>query len=70
MLTWSNALPSLETAPVSAYNRKVMRLALLAPDIQQRILAGHQDPRFNLAFFMSCEIPLDWNAQRRLLGGG
>ncbi len=70
MLTWSGALPSLETAPVSAYTRKVMRLALLAPDIQQRILAGRQDPRFNLAFFMSCEIPLDWNAQRRLLGGG
>jgi DNA invertase Pin-like site-specific DNA recombinase len=69
MLIWSGALPSLEAAPASAYNRKVMRLALLAPDIQQRILTGRQSPRFNLAFFISREIPLNWDAQRRLLGG-
>jgi hypothetical protein len=56
--------------PASAYNRRMMRLALLAPDIQRAVLAGRQGPRFNLEFFMSREIPLGWDDQRRLLGCG
>jgi len=68
MLDWPGALPSLKAAPASAYDRRILRLALLAPDIQRDILAGRQPARFNLALFMSRDIPLEWDAQRRLLG--
>jgi len=68
MLVWPGALPSLEAAPASAYDRRILRLALLAPDIQRDILAGRQPARFNLAFFMSRDIPLEWRAQRQSLG--
>jgi len=68
MLDWPGALPSLNTAPASAYDRRILRLALLAPDMQRDILAGRQPARFNLALFMSCDVPLEWDAQRRLLG--
>lgn len=68
MLAWPCALPTLEAAPASAYNRRMMRLALLAPDIQRAILTGRQGAHCNLAFFMSREIPLGWDDQRRLLG--
>jgi len=60
-------MPWLENAPASAYERRLLRLALLAPDIQRDILAGRQSARFNLEFFMSRQIPLDWNEQRQLL---
>lgn len=45
-----------------------MRFALLAPDIQRDILVGRQPLHFNLEYFMKREIPLCWDAQRRLLG--
>jgi len=70
MLERRGGLPWLEAAPVSAYDRRMLRLALLAPDIQRDILAGRQGPRFNLEFFMNREMPLDWDAQRRLFGCG
>ena len=63
-----NGLPWLDAAPASAYDRRLLRLALLAPDIQRDILAGRQSARFNLEFFMRRPIPLDWNEQRQLLG--
>lgn len=68
MLDWTGALPSLDAAPASAYNRQILRLALLAPDMQRDILAGRQPAKFNLAFFMSRDIPLEWDLQRQLLG--
>jgi len=70
MLERRGGLPWLETAPVSVYDRRMLRLALLAPDIQRDILAGRQSPQFNLEFFMNRDIPLCWQAQRRMLGCG
>jgi DNA invertase Pin-like site-specific DNA recombinase len=67
LLAWPGGLPSLEAAPVSVYDRRLLRLALLAPDIQRGIFAGRQPPCCNLEFFMTREIPLAWDAQRRLL---
>jgi len=68
MLETRGGMPWLETAPASAYERRLLRLALLAPDIQRDILTGRQPARFNLEFFISRQIPLDWNEQRQLLG--
>lgn len=68
MLERRGGLPWLEAAPVSVYDRRLLRLALLAPDIQRDVLAGRQGPQFNLEFFMRGEIPLCWQAQRRLFG--
>lgn len=42
MLAWSKGMPSLDASPASIYDRQVLRLALLAPDLQADILAGHQ----------------------------
>jgi DNA invertase Pin-like site-specific DNA recombinase len=68
MLERCGGLPWLEAAPASAYDRRVMRFALLAPDIQRAILAGRQAQHFNLEFFMKREIPLCWDAQQQILG--
>jgi DNA invertase Pin-like site-specific DNA recombinase len=68
MLERRNALPWLEAAPLSAYDRRVLRLALLAPDIQRAILNGRQPMKCNLEVFMKSEVPLNWDCQRRLFG--
>jgi len=68
MIETRGGMPWLDAGPASAYDRRLLRLALLAPDIQRDILAGRQPARFNLEFFMSRQIPLDWNEQRQLLG--
>lgn len=46
----------------------ILRLALLAPDIQQAILAGRQPPAFNLERFKKITVPLAWSEQREVLG--
>lgn len=68
MLDRHRGLPSMEAAPVSPYDRVILRLALLAPDIQQAILAGRQPPEFNLERFKKITVPLAWSKQRKLLG--
>ena len=47
------------------YISRVLRLSLLAPDIVDAIMAGHQPPTIMLANLLE-EVPLDWNAQRAL----
>jgi putative transposase len=51
--------------PDSAYNRKLVRLAFLAPDIQRAILAGMQSPSLTLTTLLDKPIPTDWADQRR-----
>ena len=53
-------------APISYYDRKLCRLAFLAPDIQKRIFEGRQPPSLNLERLVSATIPTCWIAQRRL----
>jgi hypothetical protein len=60
--------PMLTAAPASVYDRKILRLAFLAPEIQVDILAGRQPPGFRLEAFMRTEIPLNWHEQRAALG--
>lgn len=60
--------PMLTAAPASVYDRKILRLAFLAPEIQADIIAGRQPPGFRLEAFMRTELPLNWHEQRAALG--
>lgn len=55
-------------APDTAYERRLCRLAFLAPDLQQAILDGRHPIRLTiqaLVWNKIGELPLDWEAQRR-----
>ena len=68
MLRTERRMPSIAAAPPSHYDRAILRLAFLAPDIQQAILAGRQPRHLNLDTFRKIEIPLLWSRQREVLG--
>ena len=55
-------------APASAYDRKLCRLAFLAPDIQAAILQGRQLPHVNLESLVGMPLPTSWAEQRQRLG--
>ena len=59
------ASPSPISAPPNPYQRRVYRLAFLAPDLQLAILQGLQPRGVTLASLIGQAPPLDWNAQRR-----
>jgi len=61
-------IPTVQTAPESRYDRRILRLAFLAPDLQRDIIAGLQPPDLNLERLMHTEIPLAWSDQRIALG--
>jgi len=61
-------LPLLNAAPSKSYKRLLVRLAFLAPDIQEGILAGKQPPGFTLERLIHSEIPASWKAQRQQFG--
>lgn len=63
-----SGMPILAAAPKSPYERRLLRLAFLAPDIQRDILAGRHSARLNLERLMQFQIPLDWAAQRAMFG--
>ncbi|WP_298163283.1 recombinase family protein [Brevundimonas sp.] len=52
----------------NSYERKLVRLAFLAPDLQQRILEGRQPPSLSLARLMEARMPTCWIEQQRLFG--
>jgi site-specific DNA recombinase len=54
--------------PTNPYQRKLCRLAFLAPDIQERILDGRQPRDLTLDFLIKAPIPTAWPAQRVALG--
>ena len=45
-----------------------MRLAFLAPDLQDAILAGTQAPGLNLQRLMDRDLPPSWEDQRAAFG--
>jgi hypothetical protein len=47
---------------------RIIRLAFLAPDIVEAILAGRQPAELTPRHLMRSELPLEWHRQRRLLG--
>ena len=61
-------LPLVDEAPRTAYERKILRLAFLAPELQRDILNGRQPPALNLEAFLYSEVPLAWDKQRQALG--
>ncbi len=68
MLDFERGMPVMTSAPTSPYDRSILRLALLAPDIQRGIMRGLQPPGFNLERFKKVEVPLAWSKQRQALG--
>lgn len=67
MLSTERGLPTIGAAPTSPYDRGILRLAFLAPDIQQAILDGRQPHHLNLEALKSIELPLSWSQQRDVL---
>jgi site-specific DNA recombinase len=67
MLSTDRGLPTMDAAPTSPYDRNILRLAFLAPDIQQAILDGRQPHHLNLEALKSIDLPLSWPKQRDLL---
>lgn len=63
-----SGMPTVRTAPESPYERKILRLAFLAPDLQRDIIAGLHPPELNLEQFMKSDVPLAWAEQRIALG--
>ena len=60
--------PNLDAAPATSYNRKLICLAFLAPDLQSAILEGRQPRQMTLGHMMEIEIPLSWPKQRQMFG--
>ena len=59
---------SAATGTGDPYIRKLCMLALLAPDIQRAILEGNQPVGLTLGQILEKRLPLDWAAQRQMLG--
>ncbi|GAA0273282.1 hypothetical protein GCM10009127_12150 [Alteraurantiacibacter aestuarii] len=70
MLRTERGLPILGASPSSPYDRGILRLAFLAPDIQQAILDGRQPYHLNLEVLRNIALPLSWSRQREVLRFG
>ncbi|MBI1391921.1 MAG: hypothetical protein GC152_04185 [Alphaproteobacteria bacterium] len=68
MLRTERGMPLMDTAPGSPHDRKILRLAFLAPDIQRAVLDGRQPLHLNLETLKRFDIPLAWSKQRQALG--
>ena len=68
LTTDRSGTPSLDAAPATSYNRKLISLAFLAPDIQSAILDGRQPGTMTLGGLMELDIPLFWTKQRQMFG--
>ena len=68
-LKWdASGLPFLEKAPSSSHKRRLIRLAFLAPDLQQAILDGRQQPGLTLGQIIDSCPPLLWSEQSAQFG--
>ncbi len=59
----AQGMPQLEASPTSPYQRSLLRLAFLAPQIQQAILAGTQPRNLTLERLMTSDVPPCWTQQ-------
>ena len=55
-------------APANPYERRLCRLAFLAPDIQAAIIQGRQPVELNLERLTREALPMEWETQRRRFG--
>ncbi len=46
---------------------ELLRLTLLAPDINEQFMAGRQPRRLTLMWFQRNPLPVDWLAQRAII---
>ncbi len=69
LLSWESAArPGPPKGAIdSRYHRKLVRLALLAPDLQAKLLTEAPPAGLSLTDLIEADLPLDWAAQRRLL---
>lgn len=68
MVEKDRGMPLALTASSSPYERRIQRLAFLAPDIQRAVIEGCQPHGLNLERLVKSELPISWQEQRRLLG--
>ena len=61
-------LPVCDNAPPTLYERRLLRLAFLAPDLQAMILEGRQPAHLNVEQLIEQPLPIDWNEQRKIFG--
>jgi len=59
-------LPTFANAPATQYERRLVRLAFLAPDLQADIFEGRQPAGLNLEQLIEQPVPIDWDEQRAL----
>jgi DNA invertase Pin-like site-specific DNA recombinase len=57
------------TIPADSYQRHLVRLAFLAPDLQEAILAGSLPPGVTLERLLAAPLPVSWAKQRALIYG-
>jgi hypothetical protein len=62
----AQGLPLLDAAPDTPHQRRLLRAAFLAPDLQRMILAGRQHASLNLERLTRGDIPLCWIEQRKI----
>ncbi len=60
--------PRAMASPTNAYERRICRLAFLAPDIQKQIIAGRQPRGLTLERLLNEPIAASWVAQREQFG--
>lgn len=61
-------LPVCDKSLPTLYERRILQLAFLAPDIQHKILEDRQPAHLNLMQLIEQPIPVSWEEQRALLG--
>ena len=54
-------------APVDGWTRDRISIGLLAPDIQKALLQGTMPAVLDVDTLIGMNLPLDWDAQRRVL---
>ncbi len=58
-----DGLPELKASPVKPYDRKILRLAFLAPELQAAILDGRQAPELTIERLTQASPELLWDDQ-------
>ncbi|MEW9920979.1 recombinase family protein [Marimonas sp. MJW-29] len=61
-------LPWLEASPTSPHQRRLVRLAFLAPELQAAILSGRQPEDLSLSKLLGAEFPISWAEQMTRFG--
>ena len=68
MVSKDRGFPLAAEVSASPYERRIQRLAFLAPDIQRAIVDGAQPPGLNLERLVKTDLPISWEDQRNAFG--